>query len=152
MCHTRFPSACYLLAAGPAVVLRDSMCRQREYVSVFCQVVSTIAGALPDMDFVVNCIDEPRVLLGEGTAAQRMSAGCHGASQVPYSSSPASMTSHASHASKIIYAQFEKPRGFHSGAAAPQEVPSGRHATEGTFWIPEDASHQMDFVSRFCLL
>ena len=82
MCHTRFPSACYLLDVGPAVVLRDSMCRQREYVSAFCQVVSTIAGALPDMDFVVNCIDEPRVLLGEGTAAQRMSAGCNGASQV----------------------------------------------------------------------
>ena len=54
----------------------------QQSVSAFCQVISTVAGALPDMDFVVNCIDEPRVLLGEGRAAERMSTGCQGASQV----------------------------------------------------------------------
>ncbi len=48
----------------------------------FLQVISGLAGALPDMDFVVNCIDEPRVLLGEGTAAERMHTSCRGASQV----------------------------------------------------------------------
>jgi len=34
------------------------------------------------MEFVVNCPDEPRVLLGNGTAAQRMETSCRGASQV----------------------------------------------------------------------
>lgn len=65
------------------VVLHFGKCNgTAECVSMFRQVISTVAGALPDMDFVVNCIDEPRVLLGEGTAAERMTAGCRGASQV----------------------------------------------------------------------
>lgn len=51
--------------------------------SIYSQVISGLAGGLPDMEFVVNCLDEPRVLLGEGTAAQRMHTSCRGASQVP---------------------------------------------------------------------
>ncbi|EIE18580.1 hypothetical protein COCSUDRAFT_45356 [Coccomyxa subellipsoidea C-169] len=66
-----------------AAMVREAA--QLEHVALFQirggQVISGLAGALPDMDFVVNCIDEPRVLLGEGTAAERMHTSCRGASQ-----------------------------------------------------------------------
>jgi hypothetical protein len=41
-------------------------------------VLSTVSQRLPDMDFAVNCADEPRVLVGEGTASDRLARTCDG--------------------------------------------------------------------------
>lgn len=46
--------------------------------AAYLGVLQGLAPHLPDMDFVVNLYDEPRVMLGEGPAADRIATACRG--------------------------------------------------------------------------
>lgn len=50
--------------------------RDEPAAAVYIRVLSTVAQHLPDLDFVINCYDEPRVLLGQGTPLDRLAMAC----------------------------------------------------------------------------